>query len=318
MKEIIHKVRLYRGGALGDFILTLPVLKKLKRAFPASYIEVVSRSPAAYIAKKLGIINSVCSLESQEHLFLFDQLCQISETEKEKLNSLDLVISYLNDPEKMIEKQLRNFSNAKILAQTPFPFTKHIAYHLLEPLTELGIETNSLEDVLPLLNLSKTNSLHGRNLLQAKGLTRQTVIIHPGSGSLKKNYPLENFIVVYNIMKVEAPFDLCFLLGEAEEWMKDTIEKAGCNFITRHSLFDVADILAASIGYIGNDSGITHLAAALNLPVIALFGPTSPALWQPLGKNVQIVYRPEQNAFMNISPSEIVRIFLKHLEHKNT
>jgi len=58
------------------------------------------------------------------------------------------------------------------------------------------------------------------------------------------------------------------------------------------SLIDVADELRRCRLFIGNDSGITHIAAYWGAPTIALFGPTDPAVWGPLGRRVKVLKRP--------------------------
>jgi ADP-heptose:LPS heptosyltransferase len=57
-------------------------------------------------------------------------------------------------------------------------------------------------------------------------------------------------------------------------------------------LYDLACWLATARVYIGNDSGITHLTAAVGTPVVALFGPTDPRVWAPRGPAVQVIARP--------------------------
>jgi heptosyltransferase III len=64
------------------------------------------------------------------------------------------------------------------------------------------------------------------------------------------------------------------------------------------NLFDLARWLAGAALYIGNDSGITHLAAAVGIPVIALFGPTSPDIWAPRGPNVTVLREPTPQEVM--------------------
>jgi ADP-heptose:LPS heptosyltransferase len=283
----------------------LPVFKALKTAFPSCYLEVVARNPAAFLAKEAGLIDDVVSLETQEHLFLFHKDCKVSESEAKKLSSFDIIISYLNDHDKIAETRLKSLCKNKVLTQSPFPKTKHISEHLLEPLNNHGIAIN-IKNMLPLLQWSKAHKRRGKNLLMKNGLLKKTVIIHPGSGSIKKNFPLEDFIKIYEILKKGDIFDACFLLGEAEENLKKELQKANCKFLYGLPLMEVADVLASSAGYIGNDSGITHLAAALDIPSVAIFCTTSPSLWQPSGSKTKIISVPNATK-ININPSCIYR-----------
>ncbi|MHB8843969.1 MAG: glycosyltransferase family 9 protein [Nitrospirota bacterium] len=120
------------------------------------------------------------------------------------------------------------------------------------------------------------------------------VVIHPGSGGSRKCWPLERYFTLAERLSA-AGHAVLFLGGPAEQpELRAQIEA----FVRRHAgmapVFDadlgiVAGLAAESGLYIGNDSGITHLAAAAGAPVIALFGPTDPAVWAPQGPNVRVI-----------------------------
>jgi heptosyltransferase-3 len=94
------------------------------------------------------------------------------------------------------------------------------------------------------------------------------VVIHPFSSSPKKNWPLERFRELAR--RLDAPVRWC---AGPEETLDDAVRF--------DDLYELACWLAGARLYIGNDSGITHLAAAVGTPVVALFGPTDPAIWAP-------------------------------------
>jgi heptosyltransferase III len=108
------------------------------------------------------------------------------------------------------------------------------------------------------------------------GAARDSVEIHPFSGSPRKNWPFEKF------------FELASLLPCAVDWACGPGED-----LSGAAQFDnLADLAAWMRGarlYIGNDSGITHLAAATGCRTLALFGPTDPAVWAPRGPNVKVL-----------------------------
>jgi ADP-heptose:LPS heptosyltransferase len=105
---------------------------------------------------------------------------------------------------------------------------------------------------------------------------RESIVIHPFSGSTQKNWPLDRF----RELAARVPHNIEWIAGPEEE-------------LPEAMRYDDLASLAQWIGgarlYIGNDSGITHLAAAVGVPTLALFGPTAPNVWAPRGHNVTVI-----------------------------
>jgi len=103
---------------------------------------------------------------------------------------------------------------------------------------------------------------------------RTRVVVHPFSGSLRKNWPLDRFETVARELNAE--------------W---AVAPDGSERFS--NLYDLACWLAGARVFIGNDSGVTHLASAVETPVVALFGPTDPKVWAPRGPQVEIIEKPQ-------------------------
>ncbi len=101
-------------------------------------------------------------------------------------------------------------------------------------------------------------------------------VIHPFSGSARKNWPLERFR------------ELAERLAMPVRWCAGPEESLD-GAVRFEDLYELACWLASARIYIGNDSGITHLAAAVGTPVVAIFGPTDPEVWAPRGERVAVV-----------------------------
>lgn len=101
-------------------------------------------------------------------------------------------------------------------------------------------------------------------------------VLHPFSGSPRKNWPLERFEQLAEALRNEMPV----------EWA------AGANWVRCDDLRELARWIAGARLFVGNDSGITHLAAAVGAPTVALFGPTDPRVWAPRGSKVRVVAAP--------------------------
>ena len=103
-------------------------------------------------------------------------------------------------------------------------------------------------------------------------------VIHPFSGSAKKNWPLDRFQALARRLERVMPVRWC--AGPDDPPLE--------NAVRMDNLYELACWLAGARLYIGNDSGITHLAAAAGTPVLALFGPTDPEIWAPRGPHVRV------------------------------
>ena len=114
------------------------------------------------------------------------------------------------------------------------------------------------------------------------------ILLHPGAGSIRKRWPVFNFIEVEKMLKAEG-LNPEFILGPAEEDLVGDLSGAGRTVNILSDLPDLAMLLKSAGGYIGNDSGASHLAAFLGVPTVAIFGPSDPGRWAPAGRSVEIV-----------------------------
>ncbi len=145
--------------------------------------------------------------------------------------------------------------------------------------------------------LAQAKSIGGRKVANAPRIECcakrcEFAVIHPFSGSRRKNWPLERFRQVGRELSRRLPVAWC--AGPEEN-----LEEA-----TRfEDLYELACWLASARLYIGNDSGITHLAAAVGTPVVALFGATNPRVWSPRGPRVRVVSAPSME---NIGVEDVI------------
>ena len=117
---------------------------------------------------------------------------------------------------------------------------------------------------------------------------KDRVVLHPGSGSIKKNAPLELFVELYLSLERLGKKPL-FVLGEAELHLEEHLK--GFETYRVEDIVKFAKLLKRSKAFVGNDSGFTHLAGYLGVPTIALFGPTDPTVWKPIGPYVEVLYK---------------------------
>ena len=280
-----------RGGAIGDFILTLPVLEALRQRWPDAEIELAGYPHVAVLAREAGLADRVDSLDRAGFARFFAARPSFSPEQADYIQSFDLVISFLHDPQGVVSANLHAAGARQVIYGSPIVTAGHAVDHLLKPLETLAIYAAG---AVPVLRIPKESCARGRQLLDACGAAAgRLVAIHPGSGSPGKNWPVDRFIeLARQLMKRDA--GVVFVLGEADGAARGRII-AGLPEVPRIEqapLPELAGALSCCAGYVGNDSGITHLAAAVGTRVIALYGPTDPDRWGPRGGHVRILRGP--------------------------
>ena len=285
---ILNRILVVRGGAIGDFILTLPALKALRDAFPRTHIDILGYKHIAALAEKRFYAQAVRSIEYGPLSSFFAKNSEQSAELANYFASFDLIISYLYDPDRIFENNLRRCGVENLVCgPAKIDNSDHAARQLARPIEELGIEVVDLSaKIFP--------SAEDRQFAQdfLSDLPLPIVAIHPGSGSERKNWPVKNWIALSR----SDGFPAVVISGEADESQTAQLEIAwkdrAVRFARALPLPQLAAVLENTI-FVGHDSGISHLAAAAGANCILLFGPTDPAVWAPKNKNVRVIRAPD-------------------------
>jgi len=310
------RILILRGGALGDFVLTLPAIRALRRHWPLAAIELLAHPGFAGLAVEAGLVNRARSLDAAGLAQWFVPRRIWPERERSEIASFDLILSYLGDVAGVVQANLRTAGAPLVKACSPIVAAGHAVDHFLRPVMDLGIAAPS--GAGPLLVWPEALRQQGRQALKEMGLAGNVISLHPGSGSIRKNWPAEKFLLLADRVRHCLGARPLFVLGEADTAAAQTLltlKPAVPVFINR-TLKEVASVLAASRGYVGNDSGITHLAAALGIPVVALFGPTDAERWGPRGAQVGILRgrEPTSEALAAIEPDAVLQVLANLIE----
>jgi heptosyltransferase-3 len=291
------RVLYLRGGALGDFILTLPVIRYLRQAMPKAHLEVMSQRGWVDLALKAGLADAVRPLGDVRLARFFARGGQIDPELATEIGRCTLVISHLYDPDGILRENMQRVG-VRTFLQAPhqvLPGQGHACQQLARPLEQLALFLEDSDWRAPLW-APRTPQLG----------TVKRVALHPGSGSLTKNWPLERWLAVAQAVQAHRPeVEVVFLSGEAEE-ERGTLP-ADLPFPRWHGvpLSELAERLGGCTLYLGHDSGVGHLAAACGLPCLLLFGPTDPATWAPPQAGVRVLRAPGGD--LNGLPVEAVR-----------
>jgi len=239
-----------RPGGIGDCILSLPAIEHLRtentEVWVPSPIVPLIRFAAARAISPAGIdLLGLPGVEPPAGLI-------------ETLRSFDSIVSWYGSNRAEFREQVRELG-------LPFQF--------LDALPERGAKTHAADFFLR--QAGGDGCAVPRIECEPRG-RGDYAVIHPFSGSPRKNWPIERFRDVAE--KLTLPVRWCAGPEEALE-----------GAVRFENLYELARWLASARVYIGNDSGITHLAAAVGTPVVAIFGTTDPAVWAPRGERVRVV-----------------------------
>jgi heptosyltransferase III len=164
-----------------------------------------------------------------------------------------------------------DITGALLVAPSRPADTTHCARYLLESLEPLGIDLTW--DARP---------------LRVTPIGSDEVLIHPGSGSASKNWPPERIAAVVRGLDLRVRL----IVGEADLEASVEVERLVGRPLQRLQqppLEELASRLAGCRAYLGNDSGVSHLAGLCGARALVLFGPTSPDVWRPLGPDVHVL-----------------------------
>lgn len=259
------------SGGLGDFLLFCPSLKRLAEEGPVTLAG--SDRDRLNLAVVYGIAETAHHLDDLDFGSIFTAP---SERLLRFFAKFDRVIVWMNDDSGHIQGALSEAGVLEALVRPGLPpqdWNRHAADYYAE---QLGLHH------LPPLTM--TFDTDGAD---------HDVLIHPGSGGKRKNWPLDNFQAIASAVEKNG-HRVEWLRGPAEE----TLDLAG-TVLEPASVVTLARHLCATRVYIGNDSGVTHLAAACGCQTIAVFGPTDPTVWAPRGDNV-VVCRSEPWPTVNV------------------
>lgn len=293
-----QKILIIRPGALGDTLMLMPSIAALRTS---TEILFVGRFPGlAYI--KPHVLQAI-DYEGRGWHALFQE--DPADYPGFSIPQADPVVAFLSDPEGTVKKNLGHLLPvSRVHIFPPFPEKGtgiHASLHIARCLEKAGVP------IVPELCLSKAIE---RPLLGGKPTVprRAETVFHPGSGSQTKNHAPVFWLKLvqewrHHFGQGQA---LSLLLGPAEEPMLTYYEKhlfnTSANIIFSPEPSELISHLNRACLYVGHDSGVTHLAAMLGTPSIALFKGGSVDQWRPLGPRVRVIIGREGDAdlFMRV------------------
>jgi ADP-heptose:LPS heptosyltransferase len=308
-----------RPGALGDTLLALPVLAWLRRQWPATRICLVARGDVLPLARASGLADTVSEFDLPQWADLFADTLPTRSPLRHMLAG-SAALAWLPARAGAVARTLSEGGAHPVAigaGRSAPDAGEHAAVLLGRALAGLGIAPPSLTELvatLPPLRPTREGTARAEVLWRSLGLAQAhgpLVALHPGSGGAAKCWPSSSFAKLAAALHragttpllIEGPAD-----GAAvEAVMRALPPDAPALPVARDlALGTLAALLARCTAFAGNDSGVTHLAAMLGMPTLALFGPTDPAVWAPLGPHVRVL-RSRSTAIAELPVDEAYR-----------
>jgi len=309
-------------GAIGDCILTLPLAKFMKDSLGLGVIDVLGHTEYIGILPGRSCIDSIRSIDSMDLHRLFAETKAFDLADGDPLINAfadyTWIVTFLGEPNSSFEQNLIFTANCSHSAEVitlsmkpPKEFCGHLTDFYIRQFIEqsgLSLESRKIEPDQILIKATEADMNRGKELLKEINIDfgKKPIIIQPGSGGLNKCWHLDNFLSVAKEL-YSKDVEVMFLLGPAEldRLSKTTIKKISsiAKCLSGLSLTQVLGLLSCADGFLGNDSGITHLS---------VFGPTNPVVYGPIGSAVT-VFTKKSTAFAKRPSPSLQKKILKTL-----
>lgn len=288
----MKKVFLHHDGALGDVLLSLPCILAIKADCGLSHIA--GRHDVVRLLKGTGVTDDSSSSDSSIYASLYGP--DTGEKASSFLSQFDHAFVFTTRGDSILASSIERIipMTKTILTIPPKGTIEHVSDFRLKQLIPGGkTVTNS-----PLLEIPPRHRQSAMEFLSARGFPSDgmhLIALHPGSGSTSKCWPLEKYLALAERTLSRIHSKVLIFSGPAESRRVreriDDFALTNKNVLHVHDedLALVAALLSMCRVYVGNDSGISHMASAMNGNVIVLFGPTDPRIWRPLGSRVRVI-----------------------------
>jgi heptosyltransferase-3 len=301
------RIMIIRPGALGDTLLLIPALAQMRGQ---AEITLAARMPGLEYLRPFAHECLDYEGPGWHRLFMDDPLPDV----KLPFSRIDLAVAFLNDRDGKVTDNLRLFmpqASIHVFPSSPRQEeTIHAAFYLAKCMERSGCPLDSQRS----LEEAVRRPLLGDDPFQEVG---KRIVFHPGSGGITKNHPTDFWMATLQAFKHRPSLDknpFVLLLGPAEEsflsFYGQRFGDDGTEIIFSPGKESLVQLLRSAPLYVGHDSGITHLAAMLGTPTIALFKSSRADQWRPLGPRVEVIQEKESSLALIEEVCKVARDFI--------
>lgn len=280
-------------GTLGDVLLARPALRAVKQACLHHGLGLMAGGEIAGLLRTCAEVERAFSLESDGLAGLLAGREFVKEPLHQWLGRCDLAVCWMADPDGRLSGTLRALGVGTVIARSPNSAacrSLHQTDRFLD--TVQGVAGISCVRSEMSLNPPQPVRQAGEQLLASLGCGPQPIVaVHPGSGSPHKCSEPALLARAIDGLQETGAFPIVVGGPADDERVRLVIDRcANPPAVVQHlDLLSMAGVLVHVSLFIGHDSGLTHVAAALGKPTVALFGPTDVARWGPIGAHVTVM-----------------------------
>lgn len=302
------RILIVRMDRVGDLVLSTPAIKAVRDAYPESHIAVLVRPYSFDVISGNPNINEVITYDKgKEGRGIFGNIKFIFGLRKKKFdlaiilhpkNSSHLFTFLAGIPERIgYDKKLGILLTKKVPHTKQFGL-KHEIDYTFDLLRYIGVDPKASDLYMP---LSKESEKKISDIFAKNGITEKDVVItvNPGASCVSKRWSYERFASASDALINKFDAKIIIISGPEDKIFADRtaalIKKGAINMGGKTSISDLASILKRSKLFISNDSGPVHIACALGIPVISIFGRSdrglSPRRWGSVGKRDIVLHK---------------------------
>jgi heptosyltransferase-2 len=297
-------------GALGDLICLIPTLRALSRRHRGAARELMAGEELARFAvERIGFEQSRIarghslarshSIDRREVAALFAEDPGPADA-AQLFRPFARIYSFFASDDARFRRGLQAAATPGAVSFHAFRPARdsHVAAAYLGEIGERAAAPDGTSDAR--LDVLPCDIDEARRALARLGLeNRRVILLFPGSGAASKNWPAENFALLARLLA--PPLEPLVVIGPAERSLEPLFITHGVATLREQPLGTVAGLAHIAAGFVGNDSGVSHLAAAAGAPGVAIFGPTDPKRWRPLGR-VRVL---QATRLADLTPAEV-------------
>ena len=283
------RILVIRGGALGDFILTLPAIRLLREKFPDSPLEVLGHLHIATLAEGRYYASSIRSIDRSRLSAFFHPDAPLDPELCRYFAGFHQILSYIYDHDKVFQSRLRMAGAQNLISVSPkIGQDGHAARQLARPLEEFSMR---LEDPAARI-FPQPRICQKRRFSFRAWQDRSWRFIRAAEASRRTGTWRDGCKVQAEILRNRKVGHLLVVGGESDFPQLSRMRRAASSrqtVLTNLPLPLLGSVLSRCSLFIGHDSGVSHLAAAAGARCLLIFGPTNPDVWAPANDAVEVL-----------------------------